>query len=178
MRALGCVALWQASCTTDLRYGRKDRMRRTEGEIAERVEMDSIIRRCPVCRLGLSDHGQPYVVPLCFGYDGKALYFHCAGKGRKLDILLANNRVCITFDIFEGILEADQACNWGAGYQSVMGFGTAHVVSDEAEKQSALHLIMAQYANRAFTFPPDRVRHTTVVRVDFDRLTGKQSRRV
>ena len=41
-------------------------------------------RSCQVCRLGLCDGGEPYVVPLCFGYDGEALYFHAAPDESEL----------------------------------------------------------------------------------------------
>lgn len=154
-------------------------MRRAEKEITDRAEIDSIIRRSRVCHLGLSDHGQPYVVPLNFGYDGQALYFHCAQEGRKLDILRRNNKVCFEFDIVDGIVEADQACNWGTRYQSVIGFGIAHFLDDRAAKQHALTLIMAQYAERSFSFPPEMppeiVSRTALVKIEIESLTGKRS---
>jgi uncharacterized protein len=152
-------------------------MRRVEKEMKNKAEIDAIIRRCQVCHLGLSDQGQPYVVPLCFGYDGKVLYFHCAKEGRKLDILRRNNKVCFAFDMVEGMIEADQGCNWGIQYQSVIGCGTAHLVEDATEKQHAVTLIMAQYSRRTFSFPPEIVNRTAVVRIEIESLTGKQSKR-
>ena len=113
-------------------------MRRSEKEITDKAQIDSIIRRSKVCRLGLSDDGQPYIVPLCFGYDGKALYFHCAKEGRKIDILRKNSAVCFEFDIVEGMVEADRACDWGIRYQSVIGFGEARIIEDVNDKQKAL----------------------------------------
>jgi nitroimidazol reductase NimA-like FMN-containing flavoprotein (pyridoxamine 5'-phosphate oxidase superfamily) len=68
-------------------------MRRSEREIKDRAVIDAIIRQCLVCRLGLSDGEEPYIVPLCFGYDGEALYVHSASDGRKIDILRKNSRV-------------------------------------------------------------------------------------
>jgi nitroimidazol reductase NimA-like FMN-containing flavoprotein (pyridoxamine 5'-phosphate oxidase superfamily) len=151
-------------------------MRRDEKEIKDRAEIDSIIRRSQVCRLGLSDNGQPYVVPLCFGYDGKVLYFHCAKEGRKLDILRRNDRVCFEFDVVAGLVEADQACNWGIRYQSVIGFGTAQVIEDVAQKRTALICLMAQYSRQAFVFPPDMLTRAAVVKIEIESLTGKQSK--
>jgi hypothetical protein len=152
-------------------------VRRGDREIRDREQIDSIIRRCRVCRLGLSDEGQPYVVPLCFGYDGAALYFHCSPKGRKLDILRRNNKVCVEFDLVEGMVEADQGCDWGIRYQSAIGFGTAEVVEGIAEKQAALGLLMAQYSERSYVFPPEMLARTAVVKVAIDSLTGKQTQR-
>ena len=57
-------------------------MRQAEREIKNMVEIGDILQKCDTCRLALSDDGQPYVVPLNFGYqltDGQlTLYFHCA----------------------------------------------------------------------------------------------------
>jgi len=152
-------------------------MRRTEKEIGDRTEIDAIIRRSQVCRLGLSDEGLPYVVPLCFGYDGNALYFHCAQEGRKLEILRRNPRVCFEFDIVEGLIEAEQGCDWGIRYQSVIGYGTARVVEDAVDKRKALAIIMAQYSAGTFAFPPEMVSRTAVVEIEIESLAGKQSKR-
>ena len=45
-------------------------MRRSEREITNRTEIDAIIRSCQVCRVGLADGIEPYIVPMSFGYDG------------------------------------------------------------------------------------------------------------
>ncbi len=111
-------------------------MRRHEQEIIDRTEIDEIIRQCPVCHLGLCDQGQPYVVPLSFGYDGKAVYFHSARLGRKLEILRHNNRVCVEFEIVQDLITGPTACNWSVHFKSVMGFGRAHILEDPDQKRS------------------------------------------
>jgi uncharacterized protein len=152
-------------------------MRRDEREIKDRAAIDAVIRRSQVCRLGLADGREPYVVPLCFGYDGRALYLHAAREGRKLEILRRNDRVCFEFDIFEGIVEAEAACHWGVRYQSVIGTGTARMIEDLQGKREALALIMAQYSTRTFAFPGEMVEKTAVVEVEIETLTGKQTAR-
>ncbi len=42
----------------------------------------SILRRGTVLYLAMVDGGRPYVLPLSYGYDGSALYLHCAPAGR------------------------------------------------------------------------------------------------
>ena len=56
-------------------------MRRKEKEIKDTAEIEEILSKAFVCRLGLCDNGRPYVVPLCFGYEDNALYIHCAKEG-------------------------------------------------------------------------------------------------
>ncbi|MDP6113299.1 MAG: pyridoxamine 5'-phosphate oxidase family protein [Planctomycetota bacterium] len=150
-------------------------MRRSEKEIKDRSLIDSIIRSCQVCRLGLCDGREPYVVPLSFGYDGQALYLHAASEGRKLDILQENSRVCIEFDIVHEVVEAEDACSWGIKYQSVIGFGTAEIVEEMEEKRRGLALLMSQYSDKEFSFPDAAVQRTCVMKVTIDSITGKQS---
>ena len=150
-------------------------MRRSEREIKDIAVIDAIIRHCLVCRLGLSDGVETYIVPLCFGYDGEALYFHSASDGRKIDILRKNSRVCFEFDIPEGMREAEQGCRWGIKYRSVIGFGTAEIVDNQEDKKKALGIIMAQYSDKEYIFPEDVVTKTTVIKVVIARVTGKQA---
>lgn len=152
-------------------------MRRHEREVGDRAVIDDIIRRAQVCRLGLIDGEVPYIVPLSFGYDGEALYFHCAPQGRKLDLIRRQPRVCFEFDIIEGLIEAEQACHWGVRYQSVMGTGTAHIVEDAAGRRQALSAVMAQYSKGTFSFPDAAVAATGAIRVTIESITGKQSAR-
>ena len=67
-------------------------MRRKEKEIVEKSEIEAVISKASVCRLGMAEEGMPYVVPLCFGYENNTLYFHSAKEGKKVDILKKNNR--------------------------------------------------------------------------------------
>ena len=148
-------------------------MRRQERAITDRVAIDAIIRRSRVCHLGLSDAGQPYVVPLSFGYDGSCLYFHAAREGRKVNILQKNSRVCFEFDILEEIISAEKACNWSMRYQSVIGFGSAEIVTEPDAKAAALNCIMGQYTSSDWTFGEQELAATLVIRVRIDEISGK-----
>ena len=94
-------------------------MRRKDREIIEIQAIEEIIRRSLVCRLGLSDeNGIPYIVPLCFGYHDRTVYFHTAQEGKKLDILQKNDRVCVEFDIDQEIVHGQNACDWGINIEA------------------------------------------------------------
>ena len=149
-------------------------MRRNKDEITDRTAIDAIIRGCRVCRLGLSDGEEPYIVPLCFGYDGRVLYFHSAPEGRKINILRKNNRVCVEFDIPGEMKEAEQGCKWGIKYRSVIGFGTAEIVDDQETKQKALKILLAQYSDKEYTFPDEVVTKTAIIKAIIAQISGKQ----
>lgn len=137
--------------------------------------MDEIINRCLVCRLGLSDDGVPYVVPMNFGYEDNTLFFHAAPQGRKLDILRKNNQVCFEFDTDVEIITAEDSFGWGARYSSVIGFGTATFVDDPAEKRKAYDALMRHYAGKTFSYADACVDCSVIIKVDIGSMTGKKS---
>jgi len=150
-------------------------MRRKDKEITDRQQVDSIIEKAIICRLGLAVGNKPYIVPLCFGYDGDSLYFHSALAGRKLDIIRENNNVCFEIESDINMVDADKACNWSVRYKSVIGFGKAHIINDPESVRRALDVIMEHYSNRPFEYPDDKVAKTAVIRVDIEEMSGKMS---
>ncbi len=148
-------------------------MRRKDKEITDTEAIVSIIRRSTVCRLGMSDDGQPYVIPMSFGYQDGAVYFHCAPEGRKIEILRKNPRVCIEFDVDCLLKTGDSACLWGFHFQSAIAFGVAAIIEDSTEKQAVLDIIMRQYSGDVFMYPESALDKIVVIRVNVTELTGK-----
>ena len=74
-------------------------MRREERRVADTGKIREILSACDCCRLGLSDDGRVYIVPLSFGFterDGRfTFYFHSAKEGRKIRLLTQNG--CAAF---------------------------------------------------------------------------------
>ncbi len=150
-------------------------MRRKDKEIFEESAIKSIIERANVCRLGMVDGNKPYVVPLCFGYCDNVLYFHGSSKGKRIDIIRKNPNVCFEFDIIAEPIESENACDWSMKYQSVIGFGKAGLVESLDEKRKAMGAIMAQYSKQKFQFPEKMLNATSVIKVEIESMTGKQS---
>ena len=141
--------------------------------IEDRTIIESIIRQATVCRIGLSDGGQPYVVPVCFGYEDGALYFHSSPQGKKMDVLRQNSAVCVEFDVDQELVEADSACKWGIKYRSVIGFGKARIVEDLEDKRRALDIIMAHYGGQPDDYAEATLKKTAIVRVEIARMTAR-----
>ena len=150
-------------------------MRRKDKAISDAAGIDAIIEKATVCRLGMVDGDTPYIIPLSFGYQDHALYFHGALRGRKMDLIKKNPNVCVEFDINVEALSDDEACDWSMRFQSVIAFGIAAFIDDLEEKRQALSVIMAHYSDKVFAFPEKMVKATAVVKVDIQRITGKQS---
>lgn len=150
-------------------------MRRKEKQIVDLDAIEAVIRKAEVCHLAMSVNDRPYVVPLCFGYQDKTLYFHSAATGKKLEMLRANPHVCFELVADSRIITADQACKWSMKYKSVIGFGKASVIEDKTDRSRALTLIMKQYADQSWEFNPALLEKTVLIQVEIEEMTGKQS---
>ncbi|CAB5117724.1 Pyridoxamine 5'-phosphate oxidase-related, FMN-binding [Olavius algarvensis associated proteobacterium Delta 3] len=150
-------------------------MRRKDKEITDPAVIESIIRQSIVCRLAMCDGDTLYIVPLSFGYQNRALYFHSATEGKKMDILRRNPKVCFEVDLGPAVKKAEQPCRWGMTFRSVIGTGTVHFLESPAEKRRALEILMGHYANARFEIPDSKLDSITVFRVDVKEMTGKQS---
>lgn len=149
-------------------------MRKHDREITDPARMEDVLNRATVCRLAMTDGETPYIVPLCFGYAENRLYFHCATEGRKIDILRRHPRVCFEVDSDQELIESPQACGWSMRFRSVIGEGRAALIDDPVAKRAALDIIMRHYSDRAYTYPDDALDKTLIIRVDIERMTGKQ----
>ena len=150
-------------------------MRRKDKEITDASDINAIIKKATVCRLGMVNGDKPYIVPLCFGYQDNVLYFHSPLKGQKIDYIRNNSNVCFEFDLIAEPKESEEPCSWSMKYQSVIGFGKAVFVEDSDEKHKALNIIMAQYSDQQFEFPENKVKATAILKVNIESMTGKQS---
>jgi nitroimidazol reductase NimA-like FMN-containing flavoprotein (pyridoxamine 5'-phosphate oxidase superfamily) len=154
-------------------------MRRADREVTDIAEKLEIIGRCKVCRLGMVDGDEPYIVPLNFGWeyrDGTLyLYFHGAREGRKIDILRKNSRVCFEMDGAHALIEGDTASKYSYAYESIIGTGTTAFIEDREEKTQALNFLMRHQTgqDRDFAFDDAVLSKTAVYRVQAENFTGK-----
>lgn len=123
-------------------------MRRAEREVTDITEITRILTEAQVCRLSLIDGEYPYIIPMCFGFDLDGdvleLYFHCAEKGKKLDLIKANNHAAFEIDNLKRIVSGDLACSFTADYESITGIGEIDTING-IEKLTGLNTIMNKY---------------------------------
>ena len=150
-------------------------MRRKEKEITDLKEIEKILQESTVCRLAMVDEDKPYMVPLNFGYRDGYLFFHSAKEGQKIDVIQKNPNVCFEVDQLIKFKKAKTACDWGVEYNSVIGSGRAQLLDNLDEKIVALNVIMSHYSDRTFDYPDEALEKTLVIKVQIERMTGKQS---
>lgn len=155
-------------------------MRRKDRQVSLPGEVEKIIRKCRVCRLGLFDEAGPYIVPLNFGYavrEGNyTLYFHSAREGRKIEAIRQNPRVAFEMDCGAEVYAADAEtpCTYSSRFESVVGEGRARLLEGHADKAAALNAIMRQQTGREFAFSEAMTGAVAVIAVEVDGLTAKR----
>jgi nitroimidazol reductase NimA-like FMN-containing flavoprotein (pyridoxamine 5'-phosphate oxidase superfamily) len=78
-------------------------------------------------RLGCSDHGKPYIVPVHYLYDNDCVYV-LSQPGHKIDVLRDNPNACLQVD------EIRDDEHW----RSVLAFGLYEEVDDGKERERIL----------------------------------------
>ncbi|GHU77540.1 pyridoxamine 5'-phosphate oxidase [Spirochaetia bacterium] len=154
-------------------------MRRQDREITDIDEKIKIIDKCKVCRIGICDGDQPYIVPLNFGYTFEnaslTLYFHGALEGRKIDLLRKNNRVCFELDCGHELLEGKEAAEYSYAFESIIGFGKMFFLETAEDKTAGLRILMKHQTGKDFDqFSGQTLAVTAVYKMAVDSFTGKR----
>lgn len=153
-------------------------MRRKDREITDMNEIVGIIKKCDVCSLAFFDEGYPYIIPLNFGYhnhdDKVELYFHCAGVGKKLDLIKANPKVAFEMNCNRKLITGDVACDYTMEFESVCGNGAIEIIPED-EKITALNYLMKQYSNEdSFQYDENHVKRITMLKLTVHNISGKR----
>lgn len=143
----------------------------------ERETVYKILDEGLVCHVGFVVEGSPVVIPTGYGRAGDALYVHGSAASRMLRTLAGGVPVCVTVTLLDGLVLARSAFHHSMNYRSVVVYGTASVIEDEAEKIEALraiteHIVPGRWAEvRA---PDDaELRKTLVLRLPLDEASAK-----
>lgn len=115
-------------------------MVRSEREISDPAEIEGILRSGRYATMSLCDGDEPYLVTMNYGYDPKerAMYFHCAKSGRKLDIIRKNPHACVTVIKDRGYMHGK--CDHA--YSSVVIHGSIKIVEGTVDKIAALGIMI------------------------------------
>lgn len=144
--------------------------------IASHAEIVKIISRCQVCHVAMIDpEGNPYLVPMNFGFEDDIIYLHSAQEGKKIDCLKHNPAVCVNFTTDHELLFQHEAvaCSYSMKYSSVICYGKVEFIEDPEMKVKALHIVMKQYTEGEFTYNPPSIREVNCWIVKVDRFDGR-----
>ena len=107
----------------------------------EREELYAVLDEALICHLGVLADGAPVVLPTCYGRHGDTLYLHGSSGAWSLRNG-AGAPVCVTVTLLDGLVYARSVFTHSANYRSAVAHGTARLVTDAAEKLTALEAIV------------------------------------
>ncbi len=121
------------------------------------------------------DDDYPYAVPLSYVYQDSKIFFHCAQTGHKLDSIARNDKVSFCVIDRDNVVPQE----YTTYFRSVIVFGKARILEDEAEKRAALEKLAARYS-------PDheqgrlqeidkQLKQVCVVELTIEHMTGKEA---
>lgn len=120
------------------------------------------------------DDGYPYTVPLNFVYTDSKIYFHCAKSGHKLDAIKNDSKVSFCV-IAEDKVDSEKLTTL---FKSVIVFGKAKIMENEAEIKSEMTAFGLKYNNDINAVEKEIQREWNglcCVEIEIEHITGKQA---
>jgi nitroimidazol reductase NimA-like FMN-containing flavoprotein (pyridoxamine 5'-phosphate oxidase superfamily) len=155
-------------------------LRRTDRAMTDDAEIADLLRQADICRIATTLNDQPFISANTFWYDGERIFFHTATQGRTLTNIGQNPRVCLEVDWVGRWLPARTALEFSVEYTSVVVFGRARLLEDDAEKERALQGLLDKYfpdlkpGSDYRPITPKELEITAVFAVDIEAWSGKR----
>ena len=143
----------------------------------DRETVHAILDAGAIAHIGYVIDGQPCVTPTAYWRKGERIYWHGSSASRMLRTIDAGSPVCVEVSHIDGFVLARSAFHHSVNYRSVMAFGTAHKLTDEAEIVEALH----DFTERLYPgrwdalrpIQPQEIKATTVLAMDLSEAVAK-----
>ena len=150
------------------------KMRRSRQELSY-DECVKILERGKTAVLGLiGDGGYPYTVPVNYVFRGGKFYFHCAKTGHKLDAIAACDKVSVCVIDRDDVV-AEKLTTY---FRSVILFGRARIIDDEAEAcRAVFHLGMKYLPDKEAVEKEIEREHAALCCVEItpEHISGKEA---
>jgi len=122
----------------------RTRLRRhSERGKIEYADLLAVLDAGMICHLGVVVNGAPLVLPTAYGRIGDTLYLHGSSANRSLHAA-DGNEVCVTVTHLDGLVCARAVFSHSVNYRCAVVFGTARIVTDEAERLAGLRAVTEQ----------------------------------
>ena len=143
----------------------------------DRESIYAILDAGVVAHVGYVLDGQPYVTPTNYWREGDSLYWHGSSASRMLRALKKGVACCLTVTHLDGLVLARSGFHSSVNYRSVMAFGTARALEDEALKLASLKAFSDRlHPGRWEEFRPatkEEVAATTVLSMEIEEASAK-----
>jgi nitroimidazol reductase NimA-like FMN-containing flavoprotein (pyridoxamine 5'-phosphate oxidase superfamily) len=101
-----------------------------------------------VAHVGFAVDQQPYVLPMTYQFEPEhpdRLFLHGAKGSRLIKRVASGTPVCVTVTLADGLVYSRSAMYHSMNYRSVVCFGRARPVEDDAAKRRVFEAMTARY---------------------------------
>lgn len=145
--------------------------------VYEREKIYEILDEGLICHVGFIIDAQPFIIPTGYARIGDKLYLHGSKASRMLKALRDGVEACVSVTLLDGLVLARSAFHHSMNYRSVVIFGKASPIEDDAEKIEVLrafseHIIPGRWAE-AREPNANELKATLVVALPLDEASAK-----
>lgn len=162
-----------------------EEVRRRDRAVTDEAWIRTFLETAPFGALATVHEGRPFINSNLFVYEEEAhaIYFHTARVGRtqaNVDAQEGGADVCFSAFTMGRMLPAKQALEFSVEYAGVTVFGKGHIVTEEAEANRVLQLLMDKYAPHlkpGEDYEPinaQELKRTAVFKVDIETWSAKK----
>lgn len=112
-----------------------NKSRKTISKMGQR-EIEQFLIHSRVGRIGMSNEGQPYVIPVGYCYENGKIFFHSCFSGLKMRSMAQDPKVCFL---------VDESLSDGSMYKSVIIKGSVEIIDDEEKMIPYLQSLINKY---------------------------------
>ena len=157
-------------------------VKRKDRAVEDEAWIRAMLHRAAIGIMATANADQPYITARHFVFDetAGAIYMHGALAGRTRADVESNPRVCFSVNEIGRQLPAPAAAGMGSEYASVVLFGRASVVADEAEALRALQWLVEKYFAHLESgkdyraLEPKDLTGVAVYRIEIEEWSGKR----
>lgn len=151
-------------------------MRRAERRLADAADVWKAVEDSRWMVVSLVDGASPYATPVLFAVDAGCIYVHGAHEGRKAGLLSRGADCCCVFVPEAQVKPAPEGapcCAFSLRYRSVVAFGVAEAVDDQAEASRVADLFCERYGAGGRRLGDGAVAATGFWRIRISEMSGK-----
>jgi len=132
-----------------------------------REECLALLEKARYGRLGLSLNDLPYIVPMSYVYHDGRIFLHSRGKGKKVEYVTENPRVCFQVDLLD-------KNRWS----SVNAYGTARLSDDLESKKRMFDSFTARglggHGGKQFQKEDLEKMEMTIWEIEIEEISGRE----
>jgi nitroimidazol reductase NimA-like FMN-containing flavoprotein (pyridoxamine 5'-phosphate oxidase superfamily) len=137
----------------------------------------AILDAALLCHIAYVIDGRPYCTPTSFWREGDHLYWHGSSASQQIRAQRDGLPVCLTVSHLDALVQARSGFHHSVNYRAVMAWGTAHAITDDAEKLR----LMDSFVDRVYPGRSKLIRQpnsqefkaTTLVGMAIETASGK-----